>query len=104
MQDKNGYKIMETSDDPDKLVDFKLKADTAAEMTYAVVEINPKVPNEPTTLKIRFMTVHRLPAKSILDIEYPKELKLDENKLRCYSDANAGEYRRCKVLSGTFAH
>ena len=37
---------METSDDLDKQIKFKIKANTAAEMTYAVVQINPKVPNE----------------------------------------------------------
>jgi len=41
-----------------------------------------------------------MPAKTILDLEWPKQLKLDATKLKCWSNANADGFRRCKILPG----
>jgi hypothetical protein len=51
-------------------------------------------------IKIRFNNVHRLPAKSIMDITWPKELTFDPSKLKCWSDSNSDGFRRCKLLAG----
>ena len=69
--DSQGYPVIKTTDDFNRIPDFKLKAEIPADLTFAFVDQESKMGLDVTTFEFRIITKHTLPKGAVVDIEWP---------------------------------
>jgi hypothetical protein len=71
IMDEESYLITEITDERDLLNNFRMSADTPAEIYIIQVSLEEKLALKPTMVKFFFYNTHALPAGAVIDVFWP---------------------------------